>query len=95
MVMITFLLVFFQEAVKLVQPSPRREGFLSIPNVKWEDVGGLNLLRQEFEQYIVRRIKYLEDYEVICYEIYMQHFLKKKCIGRFGSYEVRKIIKLS
>ncbi|KAI9110673.1 hypothetical protein K1719_018539 [Acacia pycnantha] len=39
----------------------RREGFSSIPNVKWEDIGGLDLLRQEFEDYIVRRIKYLDD----------------------------------
>ncbi|KAJ1419970.1 P-loop containing nucleoside triphosphate hydrolase [Sesbania bispinosa] len=53
----------FEEAVKMVQPSSRREGFSTIPNVKWEDVGGLDLLRQEFERYIVRRIKYPEDYE--------------------------------
>ncbi|CAL0302755.1 unnamed protein product [Lupinus luteus] len=53
----------FEEAVKMVQPSSRREGFSSIPNVKWEDVGGLDVLRQEFDRYIVRRIKYPEDYE--------------------------------
>ncbi|CAL5379074.1 unnamed protein product [Camellia sinensis] len=53
----------FEEAAKLVQPSSRREGFSAIPNVKWEDVGGLHLLRQEFDRYIVRRIKYPEDYE--------------------------------
>lgn len=54
-----------QEAANKVQPSLRREGFSSIPNVKWDDVGGLDLLRKEFERYIVRRIKYPEDYEVI------------------------------
>ncbi|KAK4255891.1 hypothetical protein QN277_008827 [Acacia crassicarpa] len=53
----------FEEAVKLVQPSSRREGFSSIPNVKWEDIGGLDLIRQEFERYIVRRIKYPDDYK--------------------------------
>ncbi|ESW20508.1 hypothetical protein PHAVU_006G215100 [Phaseolus vulgaris] len=53
----------FEEASKKVQPSLRREGFSIIPNVKWEDVGGLDLLRKEFERYIVRRIKYPEDYE--------------------------------
>ncbi|KAL5822447.1 hypothetical protein ACOSQ4_020347 [Xanthoceras sorbifolium] len=52
----------FEEATKMVQPSSRREGFSAIPNVRWEDVGGLNLLRQEFERYIVRRIKYPEEY---------------------------------
>ncbi|KAG5025870.1 hypothetical protein AAZX31_08G184800 [Glycine max] len=53
----------FEEAANKVQPSLRREGFSSIPNVKWDDVGGLDLLRKEFERYIVRRIKYPEDYE--------------------------------
>lgn len=53
-----------QQAFKKVQPSLRREGFASIPKVKWEDVGGLDHLRKEFERYIVRRIKYPEDYEV-------------------------------
>lgn len=48
----------------MVQPSSRREGFSAIPNVKWDDVGGLHLLRQEFDRYIVRRIKFPEDYEV-------------------------------
>ncbi|KAF5727245.1 Cell division control protein 48 C isoform 1 [Tripterygium wilfordii] len=52
----------FEEAVKIVQPSSRREGFSTIPGVKWEDVGGLDSLRGEFERYIVRRIKYPEDY---------------------------------
>ncbi|PSS24894.1 Cell division control protein 48 C like [Actinidia chinensis var. chinensis] len=53
----------FEDAAKLVQPSSRREEFSTIPNVKWEDVGGLHVLRQEFGHYIVRRIKYPEDYE--------------------------------
>lgn len=48
----------------MVQPSSRREGFSAIPNVKWEDVGGLDSLRKEFDRYIVRRIKFPEDYEV-------------------------------
>ena len=51
-------------AAKLVQPSTRREGFSRIPNVKWEDVGGLDSLRSEFENYIVERIKYPAEYEV-------------------------------
>ncbi|PIN15091.1 Nuclear AAA ATPase (VCP subfamily) [Handroanthus impetiginosus] len=53
----------FEEAVKMVQPSSRREGFSSIPSVKWDDVGGLHFLRQEFDRYIVRCIKFPEDYE--------------------------------
>ncbi|PHT44277.1 hypothetical protein CQW23_18302 [Capsicum baccatum] len=47
----------FEEAAKLVQPSFRGEGFSAIPNVKWEDVGGLHSLRHDFDRYIVKRIK--------------------------------------
>ncbi|PHU13193.1 Cell division control protein 48 -like protein C [Capsicum chinense] len=52
----------FEEAAKLVQPSFRGEGFSAIPNVKWEDVGGLHSLRHDFDHYIVRRIKNPKDY---------------------------------
>ncbi|XP_071736062.1 cell division control protein 48 homolog C-like [Rutidosis leptorrhynchoides] len=53
----------FEVAAKMVQPSLRREGFSSIPDVKWEDVGGLCSLSQIFDRYIVRRIKYPDLYE--------------------------------
>ncbi|KAF3331590.1 cell division control protein 48 C-like protein [Carex littledalei] len=53
----------FEDATKIVQPSLRREGFSSIPNVTWNDVGGLSLIRKVFERYIVRRIKHPENYE--------------------------------
>ncbi|CAL4943048.1 unnamed protein product [Urochloa decumbens] len=53
----------FEEAIKFVQPSLRREGFTSIPDVTWDDVGGLDSLRKAFERYIVRRIKRPEDYD--------------------------------
>ncbi|KAG0481279.1 hypothetical protein HPP92_012137 [Vanilla planifolia] len=53
----------FMEASKLVQPSTRREGFSSIPDVSWEDVGGLDSLRKAFDRYIVQPIKQPEDYE--------------------------------
>ncbi|KAL0913459.1 hypothetical protein M5K25_016922 [Dendrobium thyrsiflorum] len=53
----------FEEATKLVQPSTRREGFSSIPNIKWEDVGGHDSLRKAFNRYIIQRIKHPEDNE--------------------------------
>ncbi|XVF03550.1 hypothetical protein REPUB_Repub05bG0003400 [Reevesia pubescens] len=59
---LTITMADFEEAAKMVQPSSRREGFSAIPNVKWEDVGGLDFLRKEFDRYIVRRIKFPEDY---------------------------------
>ncbi|KAJ7945497.1 cell division control protein 48-like C-like [Quillaja saponaria] len=53
----------FEEALKLVQPSLKREGFSSIPNERWEDVGGLDFIRESFYRDIVTRIKYPEVYE--------------------------------
>uniref|UniRef100_A0A0E0DVN0 AAA+ ATPase domain-containing protein n=1 Tax=Oryza meridionalis TaxID=40149 RepID=A0A0E0DVN0_9ORYZ len=53
----------FEEATKMVQPSLRREGFSSIPDVTWDDVGGLDLLRKEFDRYIIRCIKHPEEYK--------------------------------
>lgn len=53
----------FEEAAKMIQPSSRREGFSAVPNVNWENVGGLDFLRQEFDRYIVRQIKYPDWYK--------------------------------
>ncbi|CAK8576986.1 unnamed protein product [Lathyrus sativus] len=53
----------FEEASKKVQPSLTREGFAPIPDVKWEDVGALDHVRQEFDRYIIRRIKHPEDFK--------------------------------
>ncbi|KAK8967357.1 hypothetical protein KSP40_PGU009223 [Platanthera guangdongensis] len=53
----------FEEAKKLVQPSTKREGFSLIPNIKWEDVGGLDSLMKAFNHYIVQRIKNPVDYK--------------------------------
>jgi SpoVK/Ycf46/Vps4 family AAA+-type ATPase len=51
-------------STKMVQPSLRREGFSSVPDVTWDDVGGLDSLRKEFDRCIIRCIKHPEDYEV-------------------------------
>ncbi|XP_078150976.1 cell division control protein 48 homolog C-like isoform X2 [Carex rostrata] len=53
----------FEDAAKMVQPTLRREGFSSIPNVTWDDVGGLSVIRNVFDEYIVQRIKNPEIYE--------------------------------
>jgi hypothetical protein len=64
----------------MVQPSLRREGFSSIPNVKWVDVGGLDFLRKDFDRYIVRRIQFPEDYEVFCNYCPFSHFSLCLCL---------------
>ncbi len=37
----------FEEAVKTIIPTSKREGFSTIPNVSWSDIGGLEKLREE------------------------------------------------
>ncbi|VVB02521.1 unnamed protein product [Arabis nemorensis] len=38
----------FEEALKKVQPCLTREGFSTRPNVTWDDVGGLDHIKEEF-----------------------------------------------
>ena len=37
----------FSEALKEVEPSAIREVFVEVPNVRWEDVGGLGEVKAE------------------------------------------------
>lgn len=37
----------FTEAIASIQPTSKREGFSTIPNVTWHDIGGLEKLREE------------------------------------------------
>ena len=52
----------FEAAVKAVQPSAKREGFTTIPDVTWEDVGALGDVRGELEFAISRPIQFPEQY---------------------------------
>ena len=46
-----------KEAVKRVQPSAMREGFTTIPNVTWSDIGALEDVRQELTISILQPIR--------------------------------------
>ena len=46
----------FLNALKFVEPSSRREGFATKPDVKWDSVGALNDIRQDLEYEIEGRI---------------------------------------
>lgn len=37
----------FRTALKFVQPSAQREGFATVPDVTWDNVGALSHVRQE------------------------------------------------
>lgn len=40
-------MIDFEEASNNIQPTSKREGFTTIPNVTWSDIGGLEKLREE------------------------------------------------
>lgn len=42
----------FQNALRMVEPSAMREVLIEIPNVPWDDVGGLNEVKQELKESI-------------------------------------------
>ena len=52
----------FSKALEIVQPSSKREGFSTIPDTTWEDVGGLEELREELHFSIVHAISNPEKY---------------------------------
>jgi len=37
----------FKEALKKIVPSSKREGFVTVPNVTWDDIGSLKKIIQE------------------------------------------------
>lgn len=49
----------FRVALKAVQPSAKREGFATVPDVRWEDIGSLKDIRNELEMAILVIIIYL------------------------------------
>eukprot|EP00897_Mesotaenium_endlicherianum_P004051 jgi/Mesen1/3674/ME000202S02761 len=55
----------FEVAVGKVQPSAKREGFTTIPDVTWDDVGSLGEVREELEFSISRPIKCPEEYQAM------------------------------
>ncbi|KAJ3127552.1 hypothetical protein HK098_006230 [Nowakowskiella sp. JEL0407] len=53
----------FLLALKSVQPSAKREGFATVPDVSWDDIGALSEIRQELRMAIVEPIKHPEVFE--------------------------------
>lgn len=48
-----YFLNIVQAALLIVQPSAKREGFATIPDVTWEDVGALKDVREELTMAIL------------------------------------------
>ncbi|HII67339.1 MAG TPA: AAA family ATPase, partial [Thermococcaceae archaeon] len=52
----------FYEALKMVEPSALREVLLEIPNVKWNDIGGLEEIKQQLKEAVEWPLKYPEAF---------------------------------
>ena len=55
----------FRDALKEVRPSALREVQIQIPNVSWDDVGGLDNIKEELREAIEWPIKYKEAFDFI------------------------------
>jgi ribosome biogenesis ATPase len=55
----------FSKAVKKVQPSAKREGFATIPDVCWADIGALQNLKEQLEMSILQPIVNPGQFEAI------------------------------
>lgn len=53
----------FNMAMKRVQPSALREGFATVPNVTWDQVGALSDIRSELKMSILMPIRYSDAFE--------------------------------
>ena len=55
----------FRDALKEVRPSALREVQVQVPNVSWDDVGGLDELKEELREAIEWPIKHKEAFEYV------------------------------
>ncbi len=53
----------FLEALKYVQPSALREVLIKVPEVKWEDVGGLEKIKKELREAVELPLRYPEAFQ--------------------------------
>ena len=49
----------FMEVIKETEPSAMREVFVEVPDIKWDDIGGLSTIKQELQEAVEWPLKYL------------------------------------
>lgn len=54
----------FFEAMKEVEPSAIREVFVEVPDVRWQDVGGLEQIKEELKEAIEWPLRYAEIFKI-------------------------------
>jgi len=55
----------FLNAVPLVQPSSKREGFATVSDVTWEDIGALQSIREELAMSVLEPIRNPEKFQAL------------------------------
>ncbi|KAM6956616.1 nuclear valosin-containing protein-like [Aplochiton taeniatus] len=55
----------FQSSLASVQPSAKREGFATVPDVSWEDVGALQDIREELTMAILAPVRSPEQFKAL------------------------------
>lgn len=50
----------FMDVIKETEPSAMREVFVEVPDIRWEDIGGLSTIKQELQEAVEWPLKYLE-----------------------------------
>jgi len=53
----------FEDALKMVRPSAMREVLVETPNVNWEDVGGLDKVKQELKEAVEWPLKFPDSFK--------------------------------
>ena len=53
----------FENALKIVEPSAMREVLIEVPNVKWDDVGGLENVKQQLKESVEWPLTMPESFE--------------------------------
>lgn len=62
---LTILMSDFQLALSCIQPSAKREGFATVPDVTWEDVGALQDIREELTMAILAPVRSPEQFRAL------------------------------
>ena len=61
----TITMAAFEAVLPGITPSSKREGFATIPDVSWDDIGALKPVREQLEMAIVRPIKEPERFAAV------------------------------
>ncbi|XP_028279425.1 nuclear valosin-containing protein-like [Parambassis ranga] len=62
---LSILMSDFQSSLATVQPSAKREGFATVPDVTWEDVGALQDIREELTMAILAPVRSPEQFSAL------------------------------